>query len=153
MVFQVLLIDMRHVLRTYEVQQTWGNFFICDLLPCRNLTRTISSTRRVAMYITPVMIVSVCLNIPKFMETQATHTDNSTKIGVTDMRLNPTYMLYYTISQIFHPTLTTGIIPMVALIFMNTSIFFGEPRMPYKLHKLFHDGRFQGHLGRFTKNP
>ena len=92
----------------------------------RNLTRTMTSTRRVAMYVAPVMVVSICLNIPKFMETQATQTNNSTRIGVTDMRLNPTYMLYYTISQIFHPTLTTGIIPMVALIFMNTSIFFGK---------------------------
>ena len=61
------------------------------------------------------------------METKATQTDNSTtKFEATDMRLNPTYMLYYTISQIFHPTMTTGIIPMVALIFMNTSIFFGK---------------------------
>ncbi len=81
---------------------------------------------RVAMYVTPVAFVSVCLNIPKFMETQANITDNSTEIGVTEMRLNPTYMLYYTISQIFHPTLTTGILPMGALIFMNFSIFMGE---------------------------
>ncbi len=78
------------------------------------------------MYVTPVAFVSVCLNIPKFMETQANITDNSTEIGVTEMRLNPTYMLWYTISQIFHPTLTTGILPMGALIFMNLSIFLGE---------------------------
>jgi hypothetical protein len=85
-----------------------------------------TTTRRVAMYVTPVAFVSVCLNIPKFMETQANVTDNSTQISVTDMRLHPTYMLYYTISQIFHPTLTTGLIPMGVLIFMNTSIFLGK---------------------------
>ena len=48
------------------------------------------------------------------------------EVQAADIRLDPTYMLYYTISQIFHPTLTTGIAPMVALIFMNTSIFFGN---------------------------
>ena len=48
------------------------------------------------------------------------------EVQAADIRLDPTYMLYYTISQIFHPTLTTGIAPMVALIFMNTSIFFGK---------------------------
>jgi len=79
------------------------------------------------MYVTPVMLVSFSLNIPKFMENKSTP-DNVTgdhRPTASDMRLNPTYMLYYTISQIFHPTMTTSIIPMVALIFMNTSIFFG----------------------------
>ena len=56
--------------------------------------------------------------------------DNSTEIKASDTRLNPTYMLYYTISQIFHPTLTTGILPMAALIYMNASIFFGN-QIPY----------------------
>ena len=51
---------------------------------------------------------------------------NILEVTAADIRLDPTYMLYYTISQIFHPTLTTGIAPMVALIFMNTSIFFGN---------------------------
>ena len=36
----------------------------------RNLTRTMTSARRVALYVTPVLLVSSCLNIPKFMETQ-----------------------------------------------------------------------------------
>jgi hypothetical protein len=42
-------------------------------------------------------------------------------------------MLYYTISQIFHPTLTTGILPMAALIYMNASIFFGKMKMEQSL--------------------
>ena len=29
-----------------------------------------TSARRVALYVTPVLLVSSCLNIPKFMETQ-----------------------------------------------------------------------------------
>ena len=95
---------------------------------CRDLNLTMSSTKRVLMYVTPVMLVSFCLNIPKFMEIKSTQ-DNVTgdhSVQTSDLRLNPTYMLYYTISQIFHPTMTTAIIPMVALIFMNTSIFFGK---------------------------
>ena len=96
-----------------------------------------SSTKRVLMYVTPVMLVSFCLNIPKFMEIKSTQDNVTGDHGVqaSDMRLNPTYMLYYTISQIFHPTMTTAIIPMVALIFMNTSIFFGK-------HSFFGGGAF-----------
>ena len=42
-----------------------------------------TSGRRVAMYVMPVAVVSVALNIPKFMETQATVAhDNSTEIEV-----------------------------------------------------------------------
>ena len=98
----------------------------------RNLNTTMSSTRRVMLYVLPVAFISVCLNIPKFMETEAVSSDsqaggsNSTHIQASEMRLNPTYMLYYTISQIFHPTLTTGILPMAALIYMNTHIFLGK---------------------------
>ena len=85
-----------------------------------------STSRRVAMYVTPVAVLSVCLNIPKFMENEVKETNNSTEIDIADLRLQPTYMLYYTISQIFHPTLTTGLIPMGILIFMNLDIFKGK---------------------------
>ena len=78
------------------------------------------------MYVTPVAVVSICLNIPKFMENEVKETDNSTQIDIAEMRLHPTYMLYYTISQIFHPTLTTGLVPMGVLIFMNLAIYKGN---------------------------
>lgn len=90
------------------------------------MNQTISTSRRVAMYVTPVVLLSVCLNIPKFMENQVKETDNSTQIDLAETRLEPTYMLYYTISLIFHPTLTTGLVPMGILIFMNLAIFKGE---------------------------
>eukprot|EP00094_Tigriopus_californicus_P008114 TCALIF_07810-PA protein Name:"Similar to FR FMRFamide receptor (Drosophila melanogaster)" AED:0.47 eAED:0.39 QI:0/0.5/0.4/0.8/1/1/5/0/292 len=99
---------------------------VCKPLLYRNLSHTMTSFKRAAMYVMPVALVSVCLNIPKFMETQANVGDNSTEIEMADMRLNPTYMLYYTISQIFHPMFTTGILPMALLIYMNTSIFLGN---------------------------
>lgn len=85
-----------------------------------------STSRRVAMYVTPVAVVSICLNIPKFMENEVKETDNTTQIDIAEMRLHPTYMLYYTISQIFHPTLTTGLVPMGVLIFMNLAIYKGK---------------------------
>ena len=78
------------------------------------------------MYVTPVAVVSICLNIPKFMENEVKETDNTTQIDIAEMRLHPTYMLYYTISQIFHPTLTTGLVPMGVLIFMNLAIYKGN---------------------------
>lgn len=91
------------------------------------MNQTISASRRVAMYVTPVVLLSVCLNIPKFMENQVQESKegNSTEINVSDIRMDRSYMLYYTISQIFHPTLTTGIIPMGILIFMNLAIYKG----------------------------
>ena len=90
------------------------------------MNQTMSTSRRVAMYVTPVAILSICLNIPKFiMETQITETDNSTEIDVATHYLDSTYRLYFTISQIFHPTLTTGLVPMGILIFMNLDIFKG----------------------------
>ena len=93
---------------------------------CRNMNQTMSTSRRVAMYVTPVAILSICLNIPKFMETQIKETDNSTEIDVAGHYLDSTYRLYFTISQIFHPTLTTGLVPMGILIFMNLNIFKGK---------------------------
>ena len=92
----------------------------------RNMNQTMSTSRRVAMYVTPVAVVSICLNIPKFMENEVKETDNTTQIDIAEMRLHPTYMLYYTISQIFHPTLTTGLVPMGVLIFMNLAIYKGN---------------------------
>ena len=90
------------------------------------MNQTMSTSRRVAMYVTPVAVVSICLNIPKFMENEVKETDNTTQIDIAEMRLHPTYMLYYTISQIFHPTLTTGLVPMGVLIFMNLAIYKGN---------------------------
>lgn len=65
------------------------------------MNTSMSSFRRVSMYVVPVAVVSVALNIPKFLETEAsTANDNSTEIKTSDMRMEPTYMLYFTISQV-----------------------------------------------------
>ena len=65
---------MKHM---YSQSNTSGVLFY------RTLTRTMTSTRRVLLYVTPVLIVSFCLNIPKFMETQASS-------GSTDEQANGT---------------------------------------------------------------
>ena len=66
------------------------------------------SAKRVTIYVTPVLLVSGCLNIPKFMETQTsggssggdqengTSTTNSTE-GIRKYWLhsNNVYMYYY----------------------------------------------------------
>ena len=56
---------------------------VCTNCFDRNLTRTMTSARRVALYVTPVLLVSSCLNIPKFMETQ-------TSSGSADEQTNGT---------------------------------------------------------------
>jgi hypothetical protein len=39
--------------------------------------------------------------------------------------MNPTFIFWYTLSMAWHPTLTTGILPFIALFYMNTQIFIG----------------------------
>ena len=75
----------------------------------------------------PVAFAAVAFNIPKFIENEI-HTDanGTSQIQIADRRIQHDYMLYYTFSLIAHPTLTTGIAPMVALIFMNIKIFQGK---------------------------
>ena len=60
------------------------------------------------------------------------------EVQASDIRTDPTYMLYYNLGQMLHPTLTTGIAPMVALIFMNTSIFFGNIKIIILNATIFH---------------
>jgi hypothetical protein len=39
--------------------------------------------------------------------------------------MDPTFIFWYTLSMAWHPTLTTGILPFIALFYMNTQIFIG----------------------------
>ena len=42
-----------------------------------------TSARRVALYVTPVLLVSSCLNIPKFMETQTSPSSDEQANGTS----------------------------------------------------------------------
>ena len=66
---------------------------------CRDLNMTMSTSKRVAMYVLPVVALSVALNIPKFMEATASVENDTVTIEMAEMRRQPTYVLYFTISQ------------------------------------------------------
>ena len=94
-------------------------------------------------YIIPVLLLSVALNIPKFLETKFKWTPvdiNGTEIvdlnstdsdlvadyevsfGVSALRSDPDYIRFYINWTCL---ITTGLIPMSALIYFNLSIFRG----------------------------
>ena len=58
--------------------------FTAVFLYFRNMNQTMSTTRRVAMYVTPVVMLSIVLNIPKFLETQIQETENGTGVFSRD---------------------------------------------------------------------
>ena len=74
----------------------------------RIITQTMSNTKRLLIYIMPVTTISFALNIPKFMEVKLTENNGTHEVDASETRKNPTYIFYYTLSLIWHPTLTTG---------------------------------------------
>ena len=95
----------------------------------RSLEVTYTSQCRVMTYILPSMILSILLNIPKFLEAKhemmeyLDENNVSQEVliyNVTSLRVNPDYMFYY-----IHWTrlLTTGVIPFVYLSYMNLLIY------------------------------
>ena len=96
-----------------------------------------SSTMHLAIYILPALLLSVVLNIPKFFETELvtierTDARNVTVLlidyNITDLRLHPDYILYYT-----HWTrlLATGLLPFLYLLLVNGQI---ARRLRYQGH-------------------
>ena len=90
---------------------------------------TYSSQIRVMTYILPSMVLSILLNIPKFLEAkhdlvEYQDEDNVTQemliYNVTSLRVDPDYMYYY-----IHWTrlLCTGVIPFSYLSYMNMLIY------------------------------
>ena len=78
---------------------------------------------RVAIYVTPVTIISFIFNIPKFLEVTIADNNGTNEVDPSETRRDPTYIFWYTLSLIFHPTLTTGVLPFLGLAYMNTRIF------------------------------
>ncbi len=94
-------------------------------------------------YTLPVAIFSILVNIPKFLETQVKNNHRNRKLtisltfsmqvsyseeqgmvyNVTDLRLNPTYIWWYTLSYICHPLLTTTVGPFFVLAVLNYKIY------------------------------
>ena len=82
-----------------------------------------TNTRRLLVYIVPVTVLSFALNIPKFMEVTLTQKNGTNVVDPSQTRRDPTFIFWYTLSLIWHPTLTTGVLPFIGLVYMNTQIF------------------------------
>ncbi|TRY73705.1 hypothetical protein TCAL_00917, partial [Tigriopus californicus] len=102
---------------------------VCRPLHYRDITTRYSVQRRTLSYILPVILVSVILNVPKFLETRyywrpSMSNPNETELafGVSDLRGDPNYIRFYIN---WTRLITTGLVPMVALIFFNWNIFRG----------------------------
>ena len=57
------------------------------------------------------------------MEVKLTETNGTNVVDASDTRTNPTYIFYYTLSLIWHPTLTTGKINISLLM---EDLFYSE---------------------------
>jgi len=70
----------------------------------------------------PVLVFSICLNIPLFMVTKVViNEDNSTMIGPTDLRMNYHYAYIY---QHWVRFILLGILPFFSLLLLNSKIIF-----------------------------
>ena len=88
----------------------------------RTLNLENSVYRRLMLYMLPVLVTSIAMNIPRFTE-MGVSKENDTLVAVySEIMKNPSYVWYYSLSQLFHPTITIGVVPMVVLAFMNISI-------------------------------
>ena len=94
---------------------------------CRPFQR-LSGSNSAKKFITLVGILAISLNIPKFFESETIYKrskeDNTTltSIGVTSLRTNPDYIIYYwMLTRLF----ITGIIPFILLALLNGKIYLG----------------------------
>lgn len=105
---------------------------------CRPFQR-LSGSCSAKTYITPVVIIAVLLNIPKFFESETTfRTDKRsnttiTSIGVTSLRLHPDYITYY---WMWTRLLTTGVIPFLLLALLNSKIYLAIRKSKQQLRAL-----------------
>ena len=60
------------------------------------------------------------------MEVKLTETNGTNVFDASDTRTNPTYIFYYTLSLIWHPTLTTGKTYISILTFSKMEYFFSS---------------------------
>ena len=84
-----------------------------------------SNTKRLLVYVVPVTVLSFALNVPKFMEVTLTQNNGTNEVDPSKTRRDPTFIFWYTLSLIWHPTLTTGVLPFIGLVYMNIKIFIG----------------------------
>ena len=67
------------------------------------------------------------------MEVKLTETNGTNVVDASDTRSNPTYIFYYTLSLIWHPTLTTGQ-HLIEFHFLWNTVFFSDNFIFYLFH-------------------
>jgi hypothetical protein len=108
---------------------------------CRPFRRLTSRPSPAKAYILPVLLLSVILNIPKFLESETVvsydyfdgENVTATRVGVTWLRTNPDYITYYTMLIRF---LATGFAPLALLVILNTKIYLALRRSKAQLRSL-----------------
>ena len=75
-------------------------------------------------YITPVILTSIFLNVPKLLNLSKILSLNSIPPEHHTM-----YIKLFIIMQVFHPLITTCIIPIIILIILNYKIYTGSRRL------------------------
>lgn len=105
--------------------------------------------RRVAQYLVPVTVLSLIMNVTKFLEIEivydayavnVTNSDGQTSeelhfipgLNITEFRMDPLYSIYFN----WFRFITLGIIPFMLLVFFNTRIYL-DIRYIYKATSIF----------------
>ena len=74
-------------------------------------------------YISPVILISICLNTPKLL-----NLSNILSLNSIPLEHHHLYIKLSIMMQVFHPLLTTCIIPIIILIILNYKIYSGSRR-------------------------
>jgi len=81
-----------------------------------------SQRKRLLIYLIPALILSICLNIPRFFnfEVRTNSTAHLMTINLTRLGCNEEYLLYY---EFLANTIPFGVIPFLVLIFLSYKTF------------------------------
>ena len=90
---------------------------------------TTSKTHYIITFLSPLIILAILFNIPKFFESEVKHYQegNTTKLywDVTDFRMNDMYVTWYIN---WARLLILGLIPFISIFFLNTKIYLAIRR-------------------------
>ena len=89
------------------------HFAICSPHAYRIHLRTVPRWKHLMVYLVPVMIASIFVNVPKIINLE------------TEMMKNVTYVKVNLYLRYIHPLTTTGWLPIFLLIFLNIKISRG----------------------------
>ncbi|XP_023330932.1 FMRFamide receptor [Eurytemora carolleeae] len=105
-----------------SIERYWA---VCQPTNYRSANLSETQCKRVLKYLVPVILLSVLLNLPKFLETSVQYDPEEEKIhyNVTELRKDPTYIWYTTVMYSFHPLLTTELGPILTLSSLNLFIY------------------------------